>query len=231
MWQAWVGVSALSHGWQYASKYHKASVSPSVKWVVKDAYFKELLWEFQETVPGRFIIYSRISVGLWWTLMWTIFLFFHPFWALIHLPSDMMLIKCVLGGGVSANPTRLQAPCYSRWVSCCSLLKCARSKAGLSLPDTWLRGTRLQKSEENENLWREVERASWELGFCDQLCPCVQCNFVMGFNVDKFPSVSMLMEAGCLSLPMSEVLINKLVIRKTRNSLGKNTHEFYCLIT
>lgn len=69
------------------------------------------------------------------------------------------------------------------------------------------------------------------LGSCDQLCPCVQRNFVMGFNIDKLPPVSMLMEAGCLSLTMSEVLTNKLVIRKTKNSLGKNTHEFYCLIT
>ena len=69
------------------------------------------------------------------------------------------------------------------------------------------------------------------LGSYDQLCPCVQCNFVMGFNTDKFPPVSMLMEAGCLSLTMSEVLTNKLVIRKTKNSLGKDTHEFYCLVT
>ena len=38
------------------------------------------------------------------------------------------------------------------------------------------------------------------LGSCDQLCPCVQRNFVMGFNIDKLPPVSMLMEAGCLSL-------------------------------
>lgn len=87
--------------WQYASRYHKVSVSSSVKWVVKYSYLKELIWEFQETVPGGFIIYSRINVGLWWTLTWTnVFLFFLPFWAVIPLPFDMMLIKRRVGGGV-----------------------------------------------------------------------------------------------------------------------------------
>ena len=64
---------------------------------------------------------------------------------------------------------------------------------------------------------------------CGQLCPCPHCNLVMGANT--FVHVPTLMEAGCLSSTMNGVLINKAVIRETKNALGKNTHEFYYLIT